>query len=212
MKAERWATEEYPKVKPEDSLKRAIRELARHSEYTAVVVNGSDRLVGLVTSNDIARGLTVGTETVEEVCRPPESISPSDPITKAVEILTDSDLTLVPLEEDMRVVGVVTLRTVVELMSDLYDTPARDLLKKIQENVPGISWDEFVEAATMVFNRELNRDLTPEEFERKISDRTFGYVLWLMGGLENLFIYLFRLGEAVVARKVAKRRRELRGM
>ncbi|WP_088335622.1 CBS domain-containing protein [Methanopyrus sp. KOL6] len=212
MKAEMWATKEYPKVKPEDGLEQAVRELTRYSEYTAVVVNGSDRLVGLVTSNNIARGLTAGAETVEEVCRSPESISPSDPITKAVEILTDSDLTLVPLEEDMRVVGVVTLRTVVELMSNLYDTPARDLLEKIQENVPGISWDEFIEAATMVFNRELNRDLTPEEFERKIGDRTFGYVLWLMGGLENLFIYLFKLGEAVVARKVAKRRRELREM
>ncbi|MHC1580938.1 MAG: CBS domain-containing protein [Methanopyraceae archaeon] len=211
MRAERWATREYPKVRVDDDLEQAARELARYSEYTAVVVDDSDRLAGLVTSNDVCRGLVAGAGRVEEVSRRPESIAPSDPITEAVEVMMESDLTLVPLvEDDMSVVGVVTLRSVVELMSRLYDTPVEKLLREVHEHAPGISWREFVEAATMVFNRELDRDLSPEEFERKISDRTFGYVLWLMGGLERLFVYLFKLGEAVVARRVAKRRRELR--
>ncbi len=211
MKADRWATREYPEVRVDDDLERAARELSRYSEYTAVVVDDSGRLAGLVTSNDVCRGLLAGAERVEEVSRRPESLSPSDPITEAVRMMMDSDLTLVPLvEDDMSVVGVVTLRTVVELMSKLYDTPVEKLLREVYEHAPGISWEEFIEAAALVFNRELGRDVSPEEFERKISDRTFGYVLWLMGGLERLFVYLFKLGEAVVARRVAKRRQELR--
>ncbi len=211
MRADRWATSEYPEVRVDDDLERAARELSRYSEYTAVVVDDSGRLAGLVTSNDVCRGLLAGAERVEEVSRRPESLSPSDPITEAVRMMMDSDLTLVPLvEDDMSVVGVVTLRTVVELMSKLYDTPVEKLLREVYEHAPGISWEEFIEAAALVFNRELGRDVSPEEFERKISDRTFGYVLWLMGGLERMFVYLFKLGEAVVARRVAKRRRELR--
>ncbi|NPB01515.1 MAG: CBS domain-containing protein [Methanopyri archaeon] len=210
MRVEMWCTREYPSVHPDDSLEEAVREMGRYSEYT-VVVEDDGTLVGLATALDVANGLIRGIGSVVEVSRDPEYVRRDDPITEAVRLLMNSELTLLPVVEEGKVIGAVTLRTIVKLMSDLYDTPVEDLLRTIQESVPGITWEEFIEAAADVFNRQTGRNETPEEFESKLKDRTFGYVLWLLGGIENLFVYLFKLGETVVARRVAKRRREFRG-
>jgi hypothetical protein len=63
-----------------------------------------------------------------------------------------------------------------------------------------------MEASAIVTRRRTGKRVTPEDYERRIKNSTFGEAIWATGGLEKFFVGLIAIGELVIARKVAKAR------
>jgi len=81
----------------------------------AVVVQEQGRVVGIVTDRDLAvralgRGLDPRTTRLDEVMtRPVATLSPSDSHADAIRLMQERNIRRIPLVEDARIVGIVTL-------------------------------------------------------------------------------------------------------
>ena len=95
-----------------------VQEAARaieHNRIGAVVVQDKGRVVGIVTDRDLAvralgRGLDAGATKIAEVMTPnPVTLTPADSAGDAVWFMQERNVRRIPLVEDERVVGIVTL-------------------------------------------------------------------------------------------------------
>ncbi len=101
-------------LKPNDPVLEAARAM-ENNRIGAVVVQDRRRLVGIVTDRDLAvralgRGLDPTTTRISEVMtQTPVSLTPDDRIEDAIGLMQDRNVRRVPLTENGRVVGMVTL-------------------------------------------------------------------------------------------------------
>lgn len=117
-------------VTPEMSLRVAARRLAEHSITAMPVVDGSGRLVGVLSEADVMREALVPDQRahlidvhvgegpdvhrVREVMSPhPVTVHPEDDLMDAVRLMTDSAFKSLPVVEEGHVVGVVSRKDVI---------------------------------------------------------------------------------------------------
>lgn len=113
------------------TVRAAARNMAeRH--IGAVLIGDGDRLLGIFTERDllirvVARGLDPDTTPLTAVMTPePDTVGPDDLASLALERMRTSGYRHVPVVEDGKVVGIVSLR-------DLYAAAKRELEEDLQQ-------------------------------------------------------------------------------
>lgn len=111
---------DYVEVAPEDTLGEVAQKMV-DAKTGAVVVKDFGRLIGILSERDMLKAMAGRVHTSESRVR--EWMTP-DPITappdmsceEAAQIMLDNEFRHLPVLEDGRVVGVVSLRRVVGAM------------------------------------------------------------------------------------------------
>jgi CBS domain-containing protein len=105
-----------PMTLPATASLRVVAEVMRDSQIGSVlVVDGADRLVGIVTDRDlVVRGIAAGfdpdTITVAEIASPaPVTVGPNDDPKDVVELMRENGIRRVPVANGGDAVGIVTL-------------------------------------------------------------------------------------------------------
>ncbi|HIQ39107.1 MAG TPA: CBS domain-containing protein [Methanothermococcus okinawensis] len=189
------------------SVEEAIQLMHRKKRFSAPVLDDEDRLVGLVLAVDLAvvedRSIPIS-----EVMYPYEevvTVRENDPARDAVIKFVKYKVVSIPvLNEEDKIVGVVRSCDIIKTLAKLYDIPVYKLFKILERELKGITWEELMEASAIVTKNATGEDITPEEYEKRIRNTTFGQALWACGGLEKFFAGLIKIGEVVIARRVAK--------
>ena len=101
-----------------DSIQDAAR-IMREDDVGAVIVNDGDSLAGIVTDRDIAvRAVADGKDLsaqVSEVCsKSATTLGPDDSVDDAVRVMREEKIRRVPVVEDGRAVGIVSLGDLAE--------------------------------------------------------------------------------------------------
>ncbi|GBF36457.1 CBS domain-containing protein [Methanofervidicoccus abyssi] len=189
------------------SVEEAIQLMHRKKRFSAPVLDEEDRLAGLVLSVDLAvvedRSIPIS-----EVMYPSEkviTVREKDPARDAVIKFVKYKVVSIPvLNEEDKIVGVVRSCDIIKTLAKLYDIPVYKLFKILERELKGVTWEELMEASAIVTKNTTGEDITPEEYEKRIRNTTFGQALWACGGLEKFFAGLIKIGEVVIARKVAR--------
>lgn len=106
------------KVRPDQSVLEAIKVLASEDIGAAVVMNG-DRLAGIFSERDytrkiILRGRTADTTRVEEVMTASViTVTHRTNVRECMSIMTEHAIRHLPVVDDGRVVGMVSIRDIV---------------------------------------------------------------------------------------------------
>ncbi|HWH42762.1 MAG TPA: CBS domain-containing protein [Usitatibacter sp.] len=106
------------KVRPELSVLEAIKVLASEDIGAAVVMNG-DRLVGIFSERDytrkvILKGRSSDSTRVEEIMTPNViTVTPRTKTRDCMAIMTEKTIRHLPVVDDGRVVGMVSIRDIV---------------------------------------------------------------------------------------------------
>lgn len=101
-------------LKPDSSALDAARAIEQN-RIGAVVVQDKGRVAGIVTDRDLAvralgRGLDPRSTRIVEVMTPsPVTLVPTDAVADAIRLMQERNVRRIPLVEDARVVGMVTL-------------------------------------------------------------------------------------------------------
>jgi CBS domain-containing protein len=105
-------------VKPEDTVLDAIKVMASENIGAAIVMSG-DRLVGILSERDYARkvilkGRSSETTRVEEIMTSSVvTVSPRAKSRECMELMSEKNIRHLPVVEDGRVVGMVSVRDIV---------------------------------------------------------------------------------------------------
>ena len=199
MKAKDMMDKNFITVKADDSINDVSKFLENHREFTCPVVDGN-KLIGWITALDLTKGLREGKSIVKEVMHAPEEtnfLHENDSARDAV-LETDKDkVVAIPVFDDNEILtGVISSFDIISTFSDLYETKVSNLYETMQDQLKGV-----------VSRRETGIKITPEEYDEKIHNTTFGNAIWATGGLEKFFAGLISVGELVIARKVGNRRK-----
>jgi CBS domain-containing protein len=106
------------KVRPDQSVLEAIKVLATEDIGAAVVMNG-DRLVGIFSERDytrkiILKGRSSDTTRVDEVMSPNViTVTPRTKNRDCMAIMTEKAIRHLPVVEEGRVIGMVSIRDIV---------------------------------------------------------------------------------------------------
>ena len=210
MKVKEMMDKEYIYVSPDQDVVEVSLIMEKTKKFTTPVVDSEKKLVGWITSLEVAKALREDKKKVSDVMRPTEEIvnvHENDPARLAVLETTKHKVISIPvLNDDDVVVGVVRTFDIVETLSQLYEIKVYKIFEAMADELKGVSWDELMEASAIVTKRRTGKRVTPEEYERNIRDATFGEAIWATGGLEKFFVGLIAIGELVLARKVARAR------
>jgi CBS domain-containing protein len=106
-------------------LRDAVQLMRDHRVGCALVVDGSGRLVGIVTERDLLLKLDAATELSRPVgdlmTGDPETLSADDPIAYALNRMADGGYRHVPLvDADGRPTGMVSVKDVVHYLADSF--------------------------------------------------------------------------------------------
>lgn len=101
-------------VGPRDTLEQAAQAMIERKVGSAMVVNGSS-FVGIVTERDVLRSVAHGTvpwtTKIEDVMTAePVCVSPGAHIDQAVQMMMEGGFRHLPVVEDGKLVGMISLR------------------------------------------------------------------------------------------------------
>ncbi|MEX2450234.1 MAG: CBS domain-containing protein [Rhodospirillales bacterium] len=115
-----------------DTVLDAANLMVRHDIAAVVVFGAADTLVGIVTERDLTRrvvadGLDPATTALGDIMTEnPDTLSPDDAVYDAVELMRTRRYRHLPVVENGKVVGMVSMR-------DLYDTLQTALEENMRE-------------------------------------------------------------------------------
>ena len=203
MKVKEMMDKEYIYVSPDQNVVEVSLLMEKTKKFTTPVVDSEKKLIGWITSLEVAKALREGKKKVSDVMRPKDEIvnvHENDPARLAVLETTKHKVIIMPvLNDDDIVVGVVRTFDIVETLSQLYEIKVYKIFEAMADELKGVSWDELMEASAIVTRRRTGQRITPEEYEKNIRDATFGEAIWATGGLEKFFVGLIAIGELVIA-------------
>ena len=110
------------------------------------------------------------------------------------------------LNNERNVIGMVRNCDITKTLAKLYDIPLDSLFNTLQKELKGITWEELMDASTVITKQTTNEEITAKEYEKRLKNTTFGQAIWACGGLEKFFAGLIKIGEVAIARKIARRR------
>lgn len=109
-----------PKTLPEDTLAETTVKMSTGGKGIAVIQDGHDRVLGILTDGDVRRLIQSETDfhdvvAREEMTEDPITISPDSPAIRALNIIEEYDITqLVVADEDDAFVGVVHFHDIMQ--------------------------------------------------------------------------------------------------
>lgn len=120
-------------VRQDASVSEAVSVLNDKNIGAVIVVNGDEDVVGILSERDVVRrlgskGSAVMSMPVSECMTPsPYTCSPSSTIDELMEEMTDKRIRHLPVMNDGRIVGVVSIGDVVKRKIDLAEREAKAL-------------------------------------------------------------------------------------
>jgi CBS domain-containing protein len=112
---------EFITVAPEDTLGEVAERMVEEKKGGAVVVMDYGRMIGILTERDLMRAMAGRVHTSDARVREwmtddPVTVPPDTSLDEASQLMLDHSFRHLPVVEDGRVVGVVSLRRVVAAM------------------------------------------------------------------------------------------------
>jgi CBS domain-containing protein len=109
-------------VEPEATLGEAATMMGKRHVGSVIVIE-EDRLVGILTERDIVRALSQehdapGRPVVEWMSKDPTTTSPETGVKEALRQMVDGGFRHLPVMENGKVVGMVSIRDVAGAMAD----------------------------------------------------------------------------------------------
>lgn len=108
-------------IGPDASMLDAIKRMAEH-HIGALLVMREDELLGIVTERDYARKIALRgrssreTTVAQVMSTPPLTVSPEDTVEACMQLVTDQRHRHLPVVQDERVVGIVSIGDLVKAM------------------------------------------------------------------------------------------------
>ncbi|ENN96801.1 putative signal transduction protein [Methanocaldococcus villosus KIN24-T80] len=209
MKVKQLMSKDFVKIYEDYPIEKVIKLLKEHKKFSAPVLDEEDRLLGWITTIDLL-GVTEFKKSIKEIMLPKEEVIIAYEDEEAREVVLKfvkyKVVSIPVLSRDDRVVGIVRNCDIVKTLAKLYEIPVYNIFKKLHEHLD-IDWNELMEAAAIVTKKMSGEDITPEDYEKRIKNTTFGKAIWACGGLENFFVGLIEIGMVALARRLAKKRR-----
>ena len=106
-------------VSPDQSVLEAIREMAHRGVGALLVIEG-DQLVGILSERDYARKIILedrssqDTRVADIMTADPVTVSLSDSVAGCMEMMSNNDFRHLPVVEDGRVIGMVSIGDLVK--------------------------------------------------------------------------------------------------
>jgi len=192
-------------------LKRVLKDIAARNISSAIVVDSAGKPVGILTERDIMQRVvtaenldTEHTPVAKVMTAEPVTLSPGDTIYRALSILSAKKIKHLPLEEDGRITGMVTLRRLLKLrypepmslMESIRTASGIPSLKVIKDKLPALAKSRLLEGRRsydiVVMISLLNQDIHRRALEL-VLDKVGAppapfcmYVTGSHGRLENL--------------------------
>jgi CBS domain-containing protein len=197
------------KIYPDFTAKKTIELMYKRKRFSTAVLDDEDRLIGWIMSLDLAI-LDDKNVLIKDIMHPVDKIitlHENDPARDAVVKIVKYKVISIPvLNNERNVIGMVRNCDITKTLAKLYDIPLDSLFNTLQKELKGITWEELMDASTVITKQTTNEEITAEEYEKRLKNTTFGQAIWSCGGLEKFFAGLIKIGEVAIARKIARRR------
>ncbi|UXM85440.1 CBS domain-containing protein [Methanococcus aeolicus] len=197
------------KIYPDFTAKKTVELMYKRKRFSTAVLDDEDRLIGWIMSLDLAI-LDDKNVLIKDIMHPLDKIitlHENDPARDAVVKIVKHKVISIPvLNNERNVIGMVRNCDITKTLAKLYDIPLDSLFKTLQKEIKGITWEELMDASTIITKQTTNEEITAEEYEKKLKNTTFGQAIWACGGLEKFFAGLIKIGEVAIARKIARRK------
>jgi CBS domain-containing protein len=196
---------------PQCTMRDVIRDMAKRNISSVIVIDHVKQPVGILTERDIMKrvivndGVDLDSTPISKVMTfDPITLHPDNTIYRALSVLTDSKVKHLPLIEDGKIVGIVTMRQLLKLR---YPEPltliegireAGDVatLKAIKDKLPQMA-EERLESGRTAYDIVVMISLINRDIHRRALDlaaeglgvEPVPYCLYLTGShgrLENL--------------------------
>jgi len=197
---------------PASSVKEVVKEIATRGISSVIAVNENGRPAGILTEKDVLRRLVaadfcdnIDNVLVSDIMTPdPFTQSPDDTIYRAMSVLSAQGIKHLPLVDDGRLVGIVTLRQLLKLkypepmtlIEGIRDARSTEDLRKIKLMLPqmaGLKLSMGIRAFdVVVMISMINQDIHRRTFELAMAKHGSPpapvclYVTGSHGRLENL--------------------------
>ena len=197
------------KIYPDFTAKKTIELMYKRKRFSTAVLDDEDRLIGWIMSLDLAI-LDDKNVLIKDIMHPVDKIitlHENDPARDAVVKIVKYKVISIPvLNNERNVIGMVRNCDITKTLAKLYDIPLDSLFNTLQKELKGITWEELMDASTVITKQTTNEEITAKEYEKRLKNTTFGQAIWSCGGLEKFFAGLIKIGEVAIARKIARRR------
>ena len=126
-------------VRPDQSLREAVRSLAEHNIGALIVVDEAGQPIGIISERDIvreaARTETVLGQTVSRVMtKDLITASPQDDLETVLQTMTAKHFRHLPITDQERLIGVISIGDVVKAQLDKYQGEVDTLQAQIIED------------------------------------------------------------------------------
>lgn len=121
------ARQKHLEVSPDDLIRKVASQMPASHSSAAVVLDKNNKLVGIITEQDIiekavAVSRNVDETTVKEIMtNKPVTIDIDAPLTKALKLLTTHGFRNLPVMEGDTVVGIVDIRDLYQVLNKLLE-------------------------------------------------------------------------------------------
>ena len=138
MEVRELMTTDVVSITPEESAALAARLLARHNLGALPVCTGDGQVEGIVTDRDIVLRCVAAehdplNQPVKEIMSGKvETVSPTDPVKRAAQIMADCQIRRLPVMEGNKLVGMISLGDIAKRHGCLME--AAEALEEISEN------------------------------------------------------------------------------
>ncbi len=192
-------------------LKRVFKDIVARNISSAIVVDSEDKPVGILTERDIIRRVltvenldTENTPIASVMTAAPVTLSPGDSIYRALSVLSAKKIKHLPLEENGRITGMVTLSRLLKLrypepmslMEGIRAASEIATLREIKDGLPAMAKSRLLEGRRsydiVVMISLLNQDIHRRALELildKVGAPPAPFCLYVTGShgrLENL--------------------------
>ncbi|WP_019551785.1 CBS domain-containing protein [Thermus scotoductus] len=126
-------------VHPQATVLEALRKLAEHDIGALLVMEG-ERLLGIFSERDYARKLVLlgrfskGTRVEEVMTREVITVTPETTLQEAMRLMTEHRVRHLPVLEEGRVVGVVSIGDAVKAIITEQEVLIEELSRYVMEN------------------------------------------------------------------------------
>jgi predicted transcriptional regulator len=181
---------DFARIDANDTLASAIAELTKEG---SVLVYDGERYLGSLTTRKITRSRLNPSETkVKGLITHPPRLHPEDDLHRAAQLMIDSDLTMLPVEQADVIVGIVRTSDVLGVLGQEIDSDlvARDIMSTPVETMPP---DGLLSTAANTIQRHDISRIPVVEDEKVIGLLNIGSVIANM--LNHNRADIFLLGE-----------------